>query len=576
MKRREFRITLPVKSPALCAGLAQKAFGLDASFIRNEEGKPIIPRDHLKGLVREALEMLRGRAGIDDKRINEWLGSPPQTGDYEPRQGRVIFDDLVLEDEASEDAVFNRVKVDEEKGSAEKGALLFIEQIAPPGKEMMFTGTVTAFLGDDEKFATALEKALKLIPAAGAMKSAGFGEVVPEHVDVEEETPAARPADDLPEGDVLMFDVTFDRPVLFDAIHEADNVVAGSPVIPGGAIKGALAWLLGLKGENPQDNETLSRMVVSHAFPLDESGEKELEHPFPLCMASFSGEAADFACDLGGGGGGIVRNGRVPFYPPDWKEKVSALARAHLGYPPAETLRRLQRTRAELKDGVAKNEKLFAEVAISERIKGGGEKRRWRFTIARNGADAAEFRRLAGIVRSGLWNMGRTNAAMTVERIANAAPAGPEPFDEKGDAYAVMLLTPAVMTDAKTLGESGEWSLDARNAFAAYWKNVIPGAELVDFMAAQSWGGRYAARRYRPYGGGIYYPFMLTMPGSVFLLRGDGVKEALETCITGNLPHAPLGGKTPDWRKSPFVPENGYGRIRCVTRTMIGEGRGNA
>jgi CRISPR/Cas system CSM-associated protein Csm3 (group 7 of RAMP superfamily) len=578
MQRHEFTITLTVRAPVLCAGLGQPAFGVDAEFIRNEQGAPIIPRDHIKGQVRDALCTLAREKDCEftHEDIIRWLGAPSENGN-EPRSGQLIFDDLLLVSTHDEpDFYYPRVQINEKTGAADEGMLAFFEQIAPPGAELTFEGNLTAFVDDAEKLKTALNKALKLIPAIGAMKSAGFGEVVSAKVEKSLDARLAIAGENIP--DSITFDVIFDRPVLFDAVHEADNLVVGQPIIPGAAIKGALAWLLQRMGENPAKNEALSKMLVSHAFPLDRNGQRELEHPIPLCMASYLAGDKKFAfrCHLGVNDEDLLLNGDLPTYAPDWKNAAFEAARKVLGYPPEERIRRLQRTRVDItyETGTATDQALFTEVALSECIDGSaGHKRRWRFTIHRNDTDQEEFKRLAGLIRQGLWNMGRTNAAMQVVDVRKAPACTPKPFDGAEDTFAIMLLTPAVMTDAlKACNGSLQWHTEAKDAYAAYWQERD--VELVDFMASQRWAGRYAAMRFRPYRGRErdrdYYPFMLTEPGSVFLLKGEGLKEKLATC---HLPHAELNEKAVSWRTSPFVPENGYGRFRFITKAeMEGEG----
>ena len=581
--RHDFEITIKVRAPVLCAGLDKKAWGLDVAFIRNQDGAPIIPRDHVKGHVRQALETLcRHTELVKKEDITRWLGKASEKKGA-PEKGRVIFDDLVLRDAPSTpEAPYARIRIDEDKGTVKKGMLAFIEQIAPPGAELTFSGRITALLEDDDAthFEEMLRKALALVPAIGAMKSVGFGEVVSTEVCPTSPEHKGQTALSLPEADSVTFEVTFDRPIIIDSQKEADNLVVGSEIIPGGAIKGALAWLLGVQGRITEFSDALSQIVISHAFPLDDENKEELAHPVPLCMASFKHEDKYiFKCDLGASGDPLVMNGQAPFYPPDWKADAFEAAKTQLGYPTKAVLRREQRTRVAIdyEKGAAEESQLFTEVAISERIDG-KKKRRWRFTIARNGADKQQFKKLLEYLRSGLFNLGRTNATMTVEEIRQADAPGLVPFDEEDGTYAVMLLTPAVMLDALALlDEQGEWRKTAKDAYQDYWQDVLPDAELVDFMASQHWAGGYLGLRFRPYGDDTYYPFMLTEPGSVFLLRlKKGGKEKLENFLRNNLPHAPLNGRIPNWEKSPFVPENGYGRIRCITRGWIEGGRRHA
>jgi hypothetical protein len=73
--------------------------------------------------------------------------------------------------------------------------------------------------------------------------------------------------------------------------------------------------------------------------------------------------------------------------------------------------------------------------------------------------------------------------------------------------------------------------------------------------------GGYQATRFRPWNP-TYHPFVVTEPGSVFLLHGD-IEEDLEQLARGGLPLPLFQKANPlDWRNCPFVPQNGFGAIR--------------
>ncbi len=116
-----------------------------------------------------------------------------------------------------------------------------------------------------------------------------------------------------------------------------------------------------------------------------------------------------------------------------------------------------------------------------------------------------------------------------------------------------MLRTAGILTDASP-GTSAE------DAYSAYWKSVLPQAVLVDFFAAQRLAGGYQSVRRRAYGRDTYRPFVLTEPGSVFLLQGP-IAGTLDNFIRFGLPVPLLGGRSVSWRTCPFVPGNGFGAI---------------
>ena len=118
------------------------------------------------------------------------------------------------------------------------------------------------------------------------------------------------------------------------------------------------------------------------------------------------------------------------------------------------------------------------------------------------------------------------------------------------DGWAVTLLTAAVLNDQDRLRDGGDLAADYQD----YWQGVLPGTRLVNFFATHRLAGGWQAVRARRHDG--YRPFLLTEPGSVFLLQG-GDPERMRDLLCGNLPVR--GGA--DWRTCSFVPGNGFGAI---------------
>ena len=119
------------------------------------------------------------------------------------------------------------------------------------------------------KYAASFASSAESRPAIGAVKSAGYGEVVKPAVTLSKSTAVV-----IPTGANAVarrrYRVTFDRPILVDAEWIADNAMAGSAIVPGAVFKGALAQMLTYAGEDPRKGDysgPLSAISFSHAFP---------------------------------------------------------------------------------------------------------------------------------------------------------------------------------------------------------------------------------------------------------------------------------------------------------------------
>ena len=142
----------------------------------------------------------------------------------------------------------------------------------------------------------------------------------------------------------------------------------------------------------------------------------------------------------------------------------------------------------------------------------------------------------------------------------------------RGDVWRVVLQTPACLHGPAKTRSNATDRIDALHQdYDKYWSDVIGcGVKLVNFMARQRLAGGYLARRY-PVAPKIgFKPYLLTEPGSIFILKAsDESRECSKSKIQKKLNEIaieglPLSSSWPsgqrDWRNHPFLPTAGWGR----------------
>ena len=466
-------ISITVRAPVLCQGLAALAAGVDASALRDSAGRPILPGDQIKGLIRAFARDMQPDA------VMELFG--PEHGDedtaktgFEPARGAIIVSDCALVEtappQADPMAKFTgppswtpwvpaalpermRVEIDDDLGRAKDGHLLFAESVAPSGTLLRFEGRIHVREAQAGRL-DLIRHALSAIPAFGAYRSIGWGEHVSALSAI---TPAAsRNPVTLTDrsADRIAITVSFDRPLLVDAARTAHNVFTGAQVLPGAVIKGALASALaGSKGwlDGPA-GDALSDCRITHAWPLDAHGE-------PICRALprslVSGRDGDgqlVIADMALAGtneSAALIGGLAAFYTPDWKGDQFSAAKAALGWSQADDPVREQRTRVKIgADGVAEDRNLFVYEAVRETMDDGAA-RQWRLEMDRGDADRDAFLALLDALAGGLAGIGKTDAVMTVHDMAPVpAPGVVDPYEAGNrDHWVVTLASPAMMLD---------------------------------------------------------------------------------------------------------------------------------
>jgi hypothetical protein len=535
--RCQARLRMVLESPFLSRGLTAAGLGVDMAQSRNQDGRVMLPGDMILGNVRQAWDELGlGRADLFGAKSGDKSDQPDSNA---PQRGHLLIGDLVAQQD-DEEATLTRVRIDDDTGAAANGGLFVVEMPFALGREVEFCGDVVYWVEADESQAVCddLEKALKLIPAVGAMKSAGFGWVVEVSLTLDENRPTTAPpmvAD--PVADRIALTITLDRPFLVDARRVADNVFQGSSVIPGAVFKGAVAQRLARAGLKAGDE--LTRIVFGHAFPADAP---VAPLPHSLAVNKPCTEFDDFLLNPEP----RLIGGEVPCFAPDWKDEAKVAALVNRPY--AQSLQFETRTRTAIKAETGRPEdgQLFSYAAVRP------DGRSWRAVLDRNGADKAFFEQVVAMMRQGLDGIGKTSAIAQVQIAELPAPVV-QPL--KDDLWALVLCTPALLNDPEAL--RGGTSL--HDDYAAYWQTVV-GGKLVRHFARHRLAGGYQGMRFRR-AAGTYQPYVLTEPGAVFLLQGD-CGEALEALARANLPPRPTDAT---WKTCPFMPENGFGAIHIAT-----------
>jgi len=537
---RAFEIAVVVRSPFLFQGIEVAGVGFDSSAQRDELGRPIIPGDHLRGHLRHALMALLGADAQDHCKRLFGEESPEASNDARER-GALLLGDLHHDGAARQVSSYTRIALMEKTGAVQEGSLQQIELVAPIGEEVCFRGRLVLRPKAPADAAQKLLTALQMIPALGANKSAGFGEVVSERCELR---PLAEPPLITLPNQAGRYAVTvrFDRPLLVNADRLDNNVFRSAKIVPGGAIKGALAQALTDAGQDALLDEEFSNILIGHAFPLQDG------MPADRAMPDLMIEAE-----------GKIRFGHeprvleelsltgVPSFPGDWKDAAWAQAQRMLGRP-AFDHGFLPRGRvAVTPDGIAEEGKLFVVMPVAT------AGHRWRFILDMSDRPSTLCAAVSRELSAGLDGLGRTGARMIVEKIASISP----PAQPAAGEVLLLLETPAALTDLRNGAPLFE-------QYAAYMHEVL-GAKLLGCWARQRMAGHYQAIRHRAFGAASYLPFELTEAGAVF---------HLEVTETTKLGHALRRGLPPfdaklTWDTCPFMAENGYGEVSVLDPGLV-------
>ena len=578
MSSKPYRITLRVgvSAPFITQSSEPGAFGLDAVVARDDNGKPIIPGSLLIGKLLDAWKQFG-----ETQLIARWLGN--EAWNFEPSPGRLCDADLRIVESKHPKAIrtpYSRVEIGKDAGAGVLGALLFIEQPWAAGEIVCFKGMWHAIGSEEEVRALcgAIKGGLMWMAQLGAERSIGFGRVASVEV-ASDPAPSAQNSLSDETASRLYFALTFTEPLCLPETA-TDNLFVSSDIIPGNVMKAAFALTWGAqegKWNQPVTNgssvqhkglaEHFSHICFSHAFPAGNDKEASDIRPLPLPQSLVLADKKFY--DVALLDKPYLIDKQAPAFQIDWKNKDYNAAGVHQAW--GET-RRALRVRTAIEEGrrISKEEALFAYQTVSP-----AQHTRWlgwvdfsaMTDIAKRNAAMQSF---ITLTQSGLHYVGKTKAVGMLTVMPKQDCVWTSATAAEDGAWIVMLNTPALLTPISELNEaSGKHELGA--VYADYWKDVSKSAlKLCHYFARQRLaGGKYAYERRQRKKLGQYRPWLLTEPGSVFILRAASdagattAKGFIDEWMQSGLPLGDAVKKeyTGDWQHNPYLPENGYGEI---------------
>lgn len=581
-----FGVSIDVLGPILSRGLEPGSFGVDAVAARDAEGRIYLAGSHILGKVRDALSTLNAcKPGwLPAAWEQEWFGGRGDETEGEAR-GRVFLGDLRPDHPPDDDTRISRrtrsrIAIDPVTGTALEGALQVMEQPYRSGEAVTFSGTLTILGADATVVRDAVHRALLWIGNAGGLRTIGFGRVVGAQVGTAHPQSAASPVP----GQRLMLTLTFEEPFCIATRRIAENIYEGIDVVPGGAIKGALAAQLArdggfdLKnleiapGPHPTLRKHFARIHVTHAFPVDSStpgAARPCVRPVSLGYCDAMQAVRDFALS----DGTALVGGQAPAFAPDFKDDGRAAGAVWPWPAVARDLRIHTAMDARLRAG--KPQALFALEARAVHA------HRWVATIDLDGVPAVDRGALANELQAalarGLAGIGRTHAFASVQF---GAP-GPVGSVAAKPTHVLVLQTPALLRRPDLGGDAGDAASERlKAAYDAVFGELSGGALALErlFVRERLSGASFIAARFFP--NRPYRPFLLTEEGSTFVLKEmhSGASAVLQSWTRHGIPLAtsvvrdyeirlpaeydpssPEADDSSVWAQLPYLRQNGYG-----------------
>lgn len=573
-------ISLTLSAPWLVHGNDPGRLGLDAVLMRDRLGRPLLPGTLLAGRISDAWTELRRDFGTGEQlpEPTQWFGSA--ANGFEPAHARLHVDDLVCETPPEQGAsTANRIRIDADRQAVLPGMLMLAEQDHRPGQKVVFSGRWRAWLGDGEaaSLRVALLAGLLWQDQLGAMATVGLGEVLGADVGIRGVDMPAPGAGR--EGHARRLRLIFDGPLCVGTRGNAGgNLFESADVIPGAALKAALAdmWRRWRSHAGPVAAggtalaQAFDALRIGHAFPAADPGRRP--GIIPLSFVVTPGGALQDVCHCPDA---ELLDGAAPRFPIDWKGEDWGRASAIQGW--GETARELRvRTAISPKSRTADAGKLFAyECVVAKGDTVWLADLTLPHSVLQPGAVWAELEQLLSV---GVGPIGKTAAWGSAELLDAPGVSGDvwgsDSLDACPGTAVLQLLTPALLFAAPSVADKA--MVDLHDLYQRSFDELSGGAlHLRHFFASQTLsGGEYLMRRYvaptaeRMAPPAPCMPFVLTQPGSVFVLEPQRGREAdalesLRRWRNGGLPltSAVRAAHGIDWQANPFVPENGFGEV---------------
>lgn len=590
-------VSMQVKGPLVSGASAAGAFGVDLPFAQDHQKRYYIPWSHIKGRLREALDRIGHLIGARQEDLVDWLGreSQPQSADT-PERGRFLFSDFHVCTDP--DALSKtRIAMDHQRGAVKKGHYLVIESPFSSGLPVWLRGSIRFFCAHEQekdRITDIVDKGLRWIPAVGGMRSVGFGLV--QQVQIQG-THVPMP-DSVPELDACSayaIHLKSKSPFCLARPGVRRNTFVSETIISGSALKGSLANSINAILDRPLGQpigpdlpEPWTELGIyfqdlrfRHAFPGGQD-HKRPQYP-PLSVVRAPGDQESIfdviLCPRPG-----VINGKAPIFSPDWKGYDLEAVNHAFGWGKSPDTEVRVRTSIDSGKRRAKSHNLFAVETVIP------DAHTWYSQVDLSqipeAARSKVWSQLHRVFDFGLRYLGKTKADVQVQSAGSTTDEVPDPYPE--GVWVLTLQTPvltiypdpALNHDDHEVSQGGQSRLF--EAYAAYWQEISKGTlQLCRFMAAQALLGGYLHYRYQ--GQGAYNPYLVTSPGSVFMLQSTEEapfpqtrKYLLEWVQQGlPLPEWAIQSYGSSWQTCPFIPENGYGEIAlnmpCHTENKPGQ-----
>lgn len=574
-------IELTLVGPILTQSSAPSSYGLDAPAARNSANQCFLPGTLVKGRLLQAAQELNEIAsfGFD---TDFWFGKVSGNRDslqarvpFEPCRGRLTFSDFI--GPAANTSRRTRIQIDPLRGAAAEQMMQILESPFASGEYVTFRGQAHVRGGSAEQIQTVVDQLEKLfgwIHSMGAGRTFSFGRVRSARVARVVAVPASTVEGWIPSrcSVVLRADVPF----CVTASRPGENLFKSGPEIPGGVLKGAIAtaWLhsigktqTAIEPKCDPQREALAvafeKIRFSFARPVQD-GVTASPSLIPLSTVSLPGSGfVDLALHESQG---LVMN-QVPKFQVDWKPSEFSAACAEFDLVAPKTELRV-RTAIDRANRRSKTGQLFAYEMIRP------EGFSWFGEIDLTEVDPLAAQQLGVLLSHGIPGIGKTKTTFSVRPGMAPPPRYPSnPQAARDNKFVVTLASPTLLLDGEHMaGTSSRADLEAE--LSAIWDELSGHSlSLIRYFSRQSLkGGLYLHNRFQKGNGKPYTPYLLTEPGSVFVLE---VRDAIPArariakwARTGlDLPawvrdrFARNGFDGHNWRNNPFVPQNGFGEI---------------
>lgn len=561
---------------------------------------------------------------------------------HRTRRAPIIVSDFICGDgagvtrnHANNQAV--RIQMDHERGSVKTGALQVLESSFAPGEKVTFTGEITLPLYDADQashIVTWMCRGMAWIKNFGALRNIGFGKLIGvkvlgtrtvgiasdetkaisqcvyqclneidqrsanNRIDqtayIEVEDTSASVSDEI--AGMLELEIEVRDPFCIPRLRPGDNQFISETIINGRVMKGAMARAINnLRGAPPaapilEEDRSPWATLLRHygeirflpAFPTRPNNTgRPIVTPFSIVhVTRLSKDEPNQWVDVALTDGPILLepDHLAPTFSTDWKV---GQAPDWFGWAAPQSRELRVRTAIDPCYRRSRDEHLFAYEMIRP------EGMVWRGRIDFNRVDRALWATLKqqfnAICEKSTMYIGKSRARAKYS-VLESGPSNvncTSSLTHIGDdhLWVITLQSPMLMLSPEQNATSRK---ELQRAYQEYFDSVSSHWDLIRYFAKQRLAGGYIGRRYMGRHG-VYYPFLLTEEGSVFVLRAKAGAEAraqqyIAAWHAEGLPLPPWA--TEDYGAGfediPFRPQEGYGEIAvnlpCHTEHAVKKG----